>query len=132
MSEREPIDESAALYVSWDELRRRLSPTMGRDRFRAFIKTKQERAGFPPFQQDWDGFYFPRVREWLDSENGAGANVAVTSAEDGPENFDAAPRSRARPQARSTQPALLDRKPGHAGSDGIPRRLHPIAGGRDR
>lgn len=119
-----PISESPGLFLSWDELNDQVAPHLGRDRFRALIKTKQEQGGFPPFRSEWGGFYWPRVKEWLDSDNGVGTHVAVSKTDDGPETFDAAPRRRARPQARPAQPALLDREPGHAGSDGLSGQVH--------
>ena len=129
---QEDRDESAGLYVGWDELRRRISPALGRDRFRALVKGKVDRAGFPPFSEEWGGFYWPNVRRWLDSQNEVGANAAVRTIEDGPETFDAPARTRARPQARPPQPAVLDGQPGHAGSARVSRHLHSVASGGDR
>jgi len=124
---------TGGLYVGWGELHRRISPEMGRDRFRALITDRMARAGFPPFRETWGGWYWPKVRRWLDSDNELGAENAgdVAHAEDGPEKFDATPRKKARVQARPAQPAVLDRKPGHARSDGVSRHLHSVAGGRD-
>ena len=122
--DREKSGESPGLFLDWDELHDFVAPNLGRDRFRALIKTKQERAGFPPFRAEWGGFYGPRVREWLDSDNGVSADASVTHADDGPETFDATPRKRARPQARPAQPALLDGQTGGAGSDGFSGSVH--------
>lgn len=125
-------DESAALYVGWEELRRRVAPGVGRDRFKALIKIKQDRSGFPGFREDWGGFYWPRVKQWLDSDNAVGTDVAVATVEDGPENFNAPPRKKARVQARPPRPAVLDREAGGTRSDGVSRHLHSVASGGER
>lgn len=119
--------ESGGLYVDWKELRRRINPRLGRDRFRALIEERQAKAGFPPFRDAWGGFYWVSVKEWLDSDNGVGTHGAVALAEDGPETFDATPRKRARPQARPAQAAILDREPGGARHDGLSGRVHRFA-----
>jgi hypothetical protein len=130
-------DESAGLYVGWAELQRRVAPKVGRDRFRALIKEKMARAGFPPFDDEWEGWYWPKVRKWLDSRNevatdGAVADVQFSEALDGPETFDAAPRKKTRLQDRPAQPAVLVRQAGVPRSDGVSRHLHSVATGRDR
>lgn len=132
MSMRDPEarDESAALYVGWEELRRRVAPQLGDERFRALIKLKQQQ-GFPPYREEWRGFYWPRVRDWLDSENGVGTNDSFAHAEDGPETFDAAPRKKTGLQARPPRPAVLDRETGRSRSDGLSRHLRSVATGRD-
>jgi hypothetical protein len=122
-------------YVGWDELHDLVSPRLGRDRFRALIKRKQDSAGFPPFDEEFAGFYWPKVSRWLDSYNKVGADKAVTDVEqdqDGPETFDAAPRKKARLQDRTARPAVLDRGSGHARPEGVSRHLHSVATGRDR
>lgn len=123
-----PRDESDALYVGWDELHRRVAPKLGRDRFRAVVKDKLDRAGFPPFREEWGGFYWPRVRQWLDSHNGVGnhAGSFVATPEDGPENFDAPPRKKARVQARPSPAAVLDRQAGEPERDRLPGSVHPF------
>jgi hypothetical protein len=80
-----------ALFVDDDELRRRINPKMGRDRFRAAVRAAEQR-GFPKIHPLWSGRYWPAVQEWLDSENGAGKNGFSPTAEDGPENFNAPAR----------------------------------------
>jgi hypothetical protein len=96
-------DLSTGLYVGWDELRRRVAPQIGRDRFRAMIKLKIHRTGFPRFRDEWSGFYWPAVQRWLDLDNGVGSEHGLLLAEDGPENFDRAPRKRSKsPSARSS------------------------------
>lgn len=125
---------TGGIYVGWDELHALVSPSMGRDAFRALIKRKIDTAGFPPFREEYKGFYWPKVRVWLDSDNDLGAEngATITHAEDGPENFDAPARKKARVQARPARPAVLDRQTGGARSDGVSRHLHSVAGGRER
>ena len=91
---------SASIYVGWAELRRRVAPQIGRDRFRALIKEKITRADFPRFRDEWAGFYWPSVRRWLDQDNGLGSDPIARQAEDGPENFDAAPPRKTKPRDR--------------------------------
>lgn len=128
-------DETAGLYVSWDELHREISPRLGRDRFRALIKLKQKMAGFPPFREEWGGFYRPAVKAWLDSDNGVGADKVASHVdheqEDGPETFDAAPRKKTGLQDRPSRPAVLDREAGRARPHGLPRHLRSVATGRE-
>lgn len=123
------MSESPGLYLTWEQLNAAIAPQLGRDRFRALIKTKQEMAGFPPFRTDWGGFYWPRVKEWLDSDNKVATDAGVTHAEDGPENFDAAPRKKTGIQARPSRPPVLDREAGNARPEGISRHLRSVAGG---
>jgi hypothetical protein len=125
-------DESTGLYVGWDELHRRMAPKLGRDRFRALVKLKTAEAGFPPFDEEWAGWYWPKVRRWLDSQNEVATDGRVQNVEDGPETFDAAPRKKAGLQDRPPQPAVLVRKTGVPGSDGVSRHLHSVAAGGDR
>ena len=80
-----------ALFVDDEELRRRMNPNMGRDRFQAAVRAAELR-GFPKIHPLWRGRYWPAVQAWLDSENGAGKNGFGLSAEDGPENFNAPAR----------------------------------------
>ena len=58
-----------ALFVDDDELRRRINPKMGRDRFRAAVRAAEQR-GFPKIHPLWSGRYWPAVQEWLDLDNG--------------------------------------------------------------
>jgi hypothetical protein len=80
-----------ALFVDDDELRRRINPNIGRDRFRAAVRAAEQR-GFPKIHPLWRGRYWPAVQMWLDSEIGAGKNGFDFNAEDGPENFNAPAR----------------------------------------
>ena len=129
-------DESVGLYVGWDELHRRVAPALGRDSFKALVKDKVAKAGFPPFSESWKGFYWPKVRAWLDSQNEVGTDARVPQAaddiEDGPESFKhAAPRRKARVQDRPEQPRILAGQPGHPRPHGVSRHLHSVATGRD-
>jgi hypothetical protein len=80
-----------ALFVDDDELRRRINPKMGRDRFRAAVRAAEQR-GFHKIHPLWSGRYWPAVQVWLDSDNGAGKNGFGSNAEDGPEDFNAPAR----------------------------------------
>lgn len=128
--------ESGGRYVGWDELHELVSPRLGRDRFRALIKRKQISAGFPPFDEEFAGFYWPKVSRWLDSYNKVGADKAVTDVDhdqqDGPETFDAAPGRRTRTKARPAPAPVLVRPAGDARSHGVSRHLHSVASGGDR
>lgn len=81
---------SIALFVDDDELRRRINPKMGRDRFRAAVRAAELRS-FPKIHPLWGGRYWPAVQEWLDSDNGRGKIGFASIAEDGPEDFNATP-----------------------------------------
>jgi hypothetical protein len=86
----------AHLFVADDELRRRINPKIGRDRFRAAIRVAELR-GFPKFQKIWGGRYWPAVKAWLDHDNDVNRPEALEHArEDGPEDFSAAPQRRSR------------------------------------
>jgi hypothetical protein len=81
---------ASALFVDDDELRRRINPKMGRDRFHAAVRAAEQR-GFPKKHPLWSGRYWPAVQEWLDSDNGLAKNGFTSNGEDGPENFNATP-----------------------------------------
>jgi hypothetical protein len=124
--------ESSAHFVTIEELRRRISPKMGLDRFRATIKEAEER-GFPRKSAIWGGWYWPKVKHWLDKDNEVENHEVDASAQDGREDFgaaDAPSRKKTRPQARAPQSPVLVREPGHSRSEGVPRHLHPVATGR--
>ena len=127
----EPHEPPIGLYVDRDELRRRVAPHIGRDRFAAMVKVNTERAGFPPFREEWGGWYWPKVRAWLDSDNGIGNHGApAATADDAPETFDAAPKQRARPQTRPAPPALLDREAGGERHHGLSGQVHRLGSRR--
>lgn len=132
-SDADERQKSGGLYIGWDELNELVAPRLGRDRFRALIKQKQASAGFPPFREEWGGFYRPAVRLWLDNDNRVTTHGPVSGdVQDGQENFDAAPGKKPRPQNRSSQSPVLVRKTGLPEPDGIRRHLHSVATGRDR
>jgi hypothetical protein len=124
-------DCSASLYVDVDELRRRINPKIGRDSFIAKVKACMDRDGFPKFSEFWRGWYWPRVLAWLDKQNGLAnhddADSVSHAQEDGPENFDAAPIRKARPQTRTAQPAVLDRPERDARHQGLSGQVHRLA-----
>lgn len=92
---------SRALFVDDHELRRRINPKIGRDRFSGLIK-QAELRGFPKKRDEWRGRYWPNVQAWLNEDNLIGSTAApapaATGQEDGPETFGEAPRRR--PKAR--------------------------------
>ena len=126
------LDESIALFPSDEELRRRISPSMGLARFKATLKSLEHR-GFPKIHPIFGGRYWPKVQRWLDKDNEVENHEVDAGAQDGLEDFgagNASPRTRARPQARSTQPAILDGEKRVPGSQGLSRHLHSVATGR--
>jgi hypothetical protein len=128
-----PADIASALYVDDAELRRRINPKMGMERFRAALKAA-EAQGFPKERALWGGRYWPAVRAWLDRECGIAHNAGGDGV-DGPENFDAparqSPRTETRPHRPRRHDALvLDGEAGGARPDGLPRPVHSAAGGR--
>ncbi|HXA68853.1 MAG TPA: hypothetical protein VNW24_00285, partial [Stellaceae bacterium] len=82
-----------SLFVDDRELRQRINPRLGWDRFRATLRLMEGRrsAGgrdFPKIQQLWGGRYWPAVVAYLDDDNGVSEHDAG-SIEDGPEDFHA-------------------------------------------
>ncbi len=78
--------DAYSLFVDDEELRRRINPKMGRDRFLAAVRAAEQR-GFPKKHPLWSGRYWPAVQEWLNSDNGLAKNGFIFNAEDGPEQF---------------------------------------------
>ena len=129
-----PEDLHAALFCDDRELRRRLNPRLGWDRFRAAIRALEQTksAGglaFPQVKELFGGRYWPAVVAYLDDDNGVG-NHDGTATEDGPEHFHATARPKARVQEGPPRPAVLDRPPGDAQPDGLPGRVHRLAARR--
>jgi hypothetical protein len=87
-----PSDEAQALFVSDQELRRRINPNIGRDRFRAIVKDL-EGQGFPRKHPIFDGRYWPKVLRWLDKDSAVEvpSQAGAGEVEDGRENYDAVP-----------------------------------------
>lgn len=118
--------ERAALYIDDRELRRRIAPHLGWERFTAAIR-ELERRGFPTVNALWRGRYWPAVSAWLDSDEGMGTNAPDAIAQDGPEDFNATPREKTRIQARAQRPALLDSETGGSRADGLSGSLYRLA-----
>ncbi len=135
--EREPFEE-AALYVTDKELRRRVNPRMGWDKFRAAVRDAEKTAScgsglvFPRVSALWGGRYWPKAKAYFDDDEGLDQDE-FTGADDKPENFrasNATARQTTRPQNRPQRAALLDREERGARPDGLSRPVHRIAGGR--
>ncbi len=125
------VDESVSLYISDTELHRRVSAKMGRDRFRAAVKEAEGR-GFPRIHSVWGGRYWPDVQEWLANEKKVIKDALAETAQDGQENFDAAPGKKARSQNRAPQSPVLVREAGLPRPHGVSRHLHSVVSGGDR
>jgi len=77
------------LFVDDDELRRRINPKMGRERFRSAIRALEAKfPDFPKIHALWQGRYWPAVKQWLDDESGVGKPARISAVQDGAENFD--------------------------------------------
>lgn len=122
-------DLEHALYIDDIELRRRINPKIGMDRFAAKIKAAEPK-GFPTIHPVWEGRYWPAVLAYMDRDNGVTNNASIGNGQDGAENFDAAPKRHTRPESRPTAAPLLDRQQNTARHIGIPRALHSIASRR--
>ena len=123
-----------ALFVSDRELRRRINPRLGWDRFLAAVrlaeKTKSPNGRiFPKIHELWGGRYWPSVVAYLDDTIGVRKDAADnTSTPDEPEDFDATTREKAGLQAQRPQrPQVLVRQTGDAQHDGLSRPVHRIA-----
>jgi|SRR6266446_6175852 len=131
-------DAAGALFVQERELKRRLCPFRGDDRFRAIVRA-WERDGFPKINPLTGARFWPAVVAWLQSHYGAHENLLAEEAQDGPEDFgsgenattreSAGPQTRPRPQGRNAT-LVLDGPAGRAQSDGLPRLVHPPAARR--
>ena len=128
MTEAVPAAPETALFVTDDELHKLIAPHLGRDRFRAALKTCERGDPlFPRINPLWGGRYWPAVRAWLDRDQEVGSNGSV---HDGPENFDASTRQSPRAKARPKSTAVLDRSAGGPRAHEFSRQVHPAAGGR--
>jgi hypothetical protein len=119
-------EKALPLYVTDRRLHALINPALGWDRFRAVIREAEQR-GFPPFRKDWGGRYMPKVKAWLDNDNRVNDYDTTAVAQDGQENFDAAPRRNARPQAKPVRAPLLDGAPADAQRARFPRSVHSVA-----
>lgn len=82
------VSDDPRFFVDERSLHKFLAPHLGRDSFRAAIRSL-EADRFPKVKKLFRGRYFPAVRAWLDARYGVGINGSFT--EDGPEQFDAFP-----------------------------------------
>jgi hypothetical protein len=130
----EDCDEREALFVDDRELRRRINPKLGWDRFRATVRIYEARRSpgglvFPRLSPSWGGRYFPSVLAYFDDLYRNGHHDAAEI--EGPEDFNATARQKARLQThRQDRPPLLDSSPGQARPDGVSGRVHRIAARR--
>jgi hypothetical protein len=131
IDEPDRTSQAESLFIDDEELRRRINPKIGRDRFRALIKAA-EIEGFPRIRPSWGGRYWPKVRQWLDNDNQVHNHADAGDAQDGPEDFDATSRASTRPQARPPQPALLDGEAGRPRPARLSGPLRSVAAGRGR
>jgi hypothetical protein len=119
-------DKAGSLFVDDDTLHRKVAPYMGRDSFRALLKV-WEAEGFPKKKSSVRGRYWLACKAWLDQRYGVSGNADVDEAEDGKEDFDAAPGRKARTQDRASRPAVLVRETGGAGHQRLPGQVHSLA-----
>jgi hypothetical protein len=83
-------DKGVPLFVDDEELRRRINPKIGRDRFRSALRTLEAKyPDFPKIHALFRGRYWPAVKAWLDGKNGVRENERIAPSQDGPETFDA-------------------------------------------
>src|SRR5712671_6936580 len=93
-----PIPVERHLFVDDEELHRRINPKMPKDRFRSALRAIEEKhQDFPRIHALFRGRYWPAVRAWLDDDQGVLNNGRSSSAQDGPETFDAPTQRQARP-----------------------------------
>src|SRR5947208_9788524 len=62
----EEIEHDRHLFVDDDELRRRINPKIGRDRFRSVLRALEAKyPDFPKIHALFRGRYWPAVKAWL-------------------------------------------------------------------
>jgi hypothetical protein len=114
----EDIEDDRHLFVDDDELRRRINPTIGRDRFRSALRALEAKyPDFPKIHALFRGRYWPAVKAWLDCKNGVRENDRITPRQDGPETFDAPSQQSSWPEMAAhgqPPPAVLGRQTGRA------------------
>lgn len=120
----------APLFIDDKELRRRINPRIGMDRFKAALLAAERDPSFPRVKALWGGRYWPAVKAWFDNDNGVNGNEVTSTADDTGETY-ATPRRKARLQARPAPAPVLDRQTGGARPHGLPRLVHRSAGGAD-
>jgi len=130
----ENIEDDRCLFVDDDELRRRINPKIGRDRFRAALRALEAKyPDFPKIHALFRGRYWPAVKAWLDGKNGVRENARIAPGQDGPESFDAPSQQSSWPEMAAYSqppPALLGRQAGRARPQELPGADHSITGGR--
>lgn len=129
-----PLDTGDSLFVDERELRRRINPKLGWDKFRATVRLAEKTRSpggrdFPRFNPLWGGRYWPAVVAYLDDDNRVSEHDAG-STEDGAETFHATARQKTGLQAGAPSPAVLDRQAGGAQPHGVPGRVHRLAARR--
>jgi hypothetical protein len=111
-------DESP-LFVDDEELRRRINPKIGRDRFRSTLRVLEKRfPDFPRISALFGGRYWPAMRLWLDNNQGVRKDGVGTTAQDGPETFDGPTQQQPRSQMATNcarSPTVLGGKTDCAG-----------------
>jgi hypothetical protein len=127
------VDVEAALYVDDRELRRRINPRLGWDRFRAAVREAERTRSpgglsFPRVSALWGGRYWPAAVAYLDDVNKVNEHGGTVSAEDGPETFDAPQRQSARLEVRAAPAALLDSRQRDP-RQRLPRQMRRTAAG---
>lgn len=120
------VDESASEYISEAEVHRIVAAKLGRDSWRNALR-QAEAEGFPKIDALFGLRSRSKIQRWLDSHNEVANHDVVSSAQDGQETFDAAPKRKAGVQARAPRPAVLDREAGQAGPDGVSGSVHRLA-----
>jgi hypothetical protein len=128
------VDRS--LFVDDRELRRRINPKLGWDRFRAAVRDAEKQRSpnglvFPKINALWGGRYWPAVKLWLDDDAGVTEHELTNIGDDRPESFHASPRKKARPQVHSAdRPPLLVREARPDQHDGLSGSVHRLAARR--
>lgn len=129
-------DIATALFVDDRELRRRINPNLGWDRFRAALRECEKRTSpgglvFPRLSALWGGRYYPGVVAYLDDEAKGRDHGETEAVEDHPETIHAPPRRKTRPQVHQADgAALLARQPGAQEHDGLSGPVIRLAGRR--
>jgi hypothetical protein len=88
MARQPSHDEVIPLFVDDEELRQRINPKMGKDRFRSTLRSLERHFDFPRTNALFGGRYWPAVVAWLDNSLGLRKDDLGVIAQDGPENFD--------------------------------------------
>ena len=124
----EGIEDNRHLFVDDEELRLRINPKIGRDRFRSALRALEATyPDFPKIHALFRGRYWPAVKAWLDDENGVRENGQLEPAQDGPESFDAPAQQSPWPEMAAHHqplPTVLGRQTGRARPQGLPRAHH--------